>query len=348
MNISEPFVRRPVATALLMAAVAFVGLASFPYLPVAPLPQVDFPTIQVSASLAGASPETMASSVAAPLERQFGQIAGVTQMTSQSTLGATTIVLQFDLGRSIDSAAQDVQAAITAAGKQLPQTLSTPPTYRKVNPADSPDSHPGRAVRLAAADHRRRLCGQRPRPANLAGFRRRAGEHRRRAEAGDPRPGRPRQARRQRIVAGGRPRLAGHRHHQRRQGHPQRRQDELHDRHQRSTHATRAIRRRHHRLSQRGGDAGARRRPRRRGRYRQHGGRLCEQPAQHPAPGIQAAGRQCHRHRRPDQGAAAPAHRHHSAGHQGRHHPRSHRDHPRIRRATWSSRSGSPSRWWSW
>ena len=138
MNISGPFIRRPVATSLLMAAVAFVGLASFPFLPVAPLPQVDFPTIQVTASLAGASPETMASSVAAPLERQFGQIAGLTQMTSTSALGATTVVLQFDLNRNIDSAAQDVQAAITAAGKQLPQTLSVPPTYRKVNPADSP------------------------------------------------------------------------------------------------------------------------------------------------------------------------------------------------------------------
>jgi hydrophobe/amphiphile efflux-1 (HAE1) family protein len=138
VNISEPFIRRPVATTLLMAAVAFVGIASFPFLPVAPLPQVDFPTIQISAQLPGASPETMASSVAAPLERQFGQISGVTQMTSQSTLGATTIVLQFDLDRKIDGAAQDVQAAITAAGKQLPQNLSVPPTYRKVNPADSP------------------------------------------------------------------------------------------------------------------------------------------------------------------------------------------------------------------
>src|SRR5438309_1909205 len=99
-----------------MAALAFVGIAAYPYLPVAPLPQVDFPTIQVSAQLNGASAETMASSVAAPLERQFGQISGVTQMTSVNTLGATTIVLQFDLARNIDSAAQDVQAAITAAG----------------------------------------------------------------------------------------------------------------------------------------------------------------------------------------------------------------------------------------
>ena len=138
MNLSEPFIRRPVATSLLMAALAFVGLVSFPFLPVAPLPQVDFPTIQVQATFQGASAETMASSVAAPLERQFGQIPGVTEMTSVSTLGATTIVIQFQLNRNIDSAAQDVQAAITAAGKTLPQTLSTPPTYKKTNPADAP------------------------------------------------------------------------------------------------------------------------------------------------------------------------------------------------------------------
>jgi HAE1 family hydrophobic/amphiphilic exporter-1 len=138
MNLSEPFIRRPVATSLLMAALAFVGLVSFPFLPVAPLPQVDFPTIQVTVQFAGASPEVMASSVAAPLERQFGQVSGVTQLTSTSTLGATTIVLQFELNRNIDGAAQDVQAAITAAGKQLPVSLSQPPTYKKVNPADSP------------------------------------------------------------------------------------------------------------------------------------------------------------------------------------------------------------------
>ena len=138
MNVSEPFIRRPIATTLLMAALAFAGLTAYPLLPVAPLPQVDFPTIQVQATFAGASPETMASSVAAPLERQFGQIAGVTQMTSLSTLGATQVVIQFDLDRNIDAAAQDVQAAITAAGKTLPQAMTSPPTYRKTNPADSP------------------------------------------------------------------------------------------------------------------------------------------------------------------------------------------------------------------
>jgi HAE1 family hydrophobic/amphiphilic exporter-1 len=138
MNLSEPFIKRPIATSLLMAAVAFVGVAAFPFLPVAPLPQVDFPTISVTAGLSGASAETMASSVASPLERQFGQIAGVTQLTSVNALGVSNVVVQFDLNRNIDSAAQDVQAAITAASKFLPQAMTQPPNYRKVNPADSP------------------------------------------------------------------------------------------------------------------------------------------------------------------------------------------------------------------
>jgi len=138
VTLSEPFIRRPVATTLLMAAVAFVGMVAFPFLPIAPLPQVDFPTIQVTATWQGASAETMASSVAAPLERQFAQIPGISQLTSTSALGATTIVIQFDLNRNIDSAGQDVQAAITAAGKTLPQSMTAPPSYKKVNPADSP------------------------------------------------------------------------------------------------------------------------------------------------------------------------------------------------------------------
>jgi hydrophobe/amphiphile efflux-1 (HAE1) family protein len=138
VNLSEPFIRRPVATSLMMGAVAFLGLAAFPFLPVAPLPQIDFPTVVVTATLAGASPETMASSVATPLERQIGQISGITQMTSFSALGATSITVQFDLNRNIDLAAQDVQAAITAASKTLPQTMTAPPTYKKLNPADSP------------------------------------------------------------------------------------------------------------------------------------------------------------------------------------------------------------------
>ncbi|RTL52855.1 MAG: multidrug efflux RND transporter permease subunit [Bradyrhizobiaceae bacterium] len=137
-GISAPFIRYPIGTSLLMVGVLFVGLVAYPMLPIAPLPQVDFPTIQVSASLPGASPETMASSVAQPLERQFAQIPGVAQMTSTSSLGSTSVTIQFDLNRSIDGAANDVQGAINAAGGQLPKNLPTPPTYRKVNPADSP------------------------------------------------------------------------------------------------------------------------------------------------------------------------------------------------------------------
>jgi multidrug efflux pump len=138
MSVSEPFIRRPVATSLLTAALALAGVVGFHVLPVAPLPQVEFPTISVSAALPGASPETMASAVAAPLERQFSRIAGVTEMTSTSTLGSTSVALQFDLGRDIDAAARDVQGAINAARGQLPSNLPNNPTYRKVNPASSP------------------------------------------------------------------------------------------------------------------------------------------------------------------------------------------------------------------
>jgi HAE1 family hydrophobic/amphiphilic exporter-1 len=138
VSISELFVRRPIATSLLMGGIFLVGLVVYPLLPVAPLPQVDFPTIQVTAQLPGASPETMASSVAQPLEYQFAQISSLSQMTSTNLLGATLITLQFDLDRNIDAAAQDVQTGIDAAGGQLPKNLPTPPTYRKVNPADSP------------------------------------------------------------------------------------------------------------------------------------------------------------------------------------------------------------------
>lgn len=137
-NFSAPFIRRPVATSLITIAILLSGIVAFRFLPVAPLPQVDFPTIGVGAGLPGASPETMASAVATPLERQFGRIAGVTQMTSSSGLGSTSITLQFDLNRDINAAARDVQAAINAARSQLPADLPGQPTYRKVNPADAP------------------------------------------------------------------------------------------------------------------------------------------------------------------------------------------------------------------
>ena len=138
MNVSQPFIDRPVATTLLTLGVALSGALAFRLLPVSPLPQVDFPTISVQASLPGASPETMAATVATPLERALGRIAGVTELTSQSSLGSTRIVLQFDLDRDIDGAARDVQAAINAARALLPSGLPSNPTYRKVNPADAP------------------------------------------------------------------------------------------------------------------------------------------------------------------------------------------------------------------
>ncbi|HTS02637.1 MAG TPA: efflux RND transporter permease subunit, partial [Thermoanaerobaculia bacterium] len=127
MSLSAPFIRRPIGTSLLTVALALAGGIAYFFLPVAPLPQVEFPTIQVSASLPGASPDTMASSVATPLERQFGRIAGITEMTSQSSLGSTAVVLQFDLSRNIDAAGRDVQAAINAARGQLPATLPSNP-----------------------------------------------------------------------------------------------------------------------------------------------------------------------------------------------------------------------------
>src|SRR6201999_2865317 len=138
MNISAPFIHRPVATTLLTIAIAIAGAIAFKVLPVSPLPQVDFPTISVNASLPGGSAEIMASSVATPLERQFGHIAGVTEMTSASSLGTTSITIQFDLSRDIDGAARDVEAAINASRSYLPANLPGNPTYRKVNPADSP------------------------------------------------------------------------------------------------------------------------------------------------------------------------------------------------------------------
>src|SRR5690349_21794529 len=138
MNISELFIRRPVMTTLLMMALFFFGIFAYRALPVSDLPDVDFPTIQVTASLPGASPETMASAIATPLERQFSTIAGLDSMNSTSSLGVTQITLQFNLDRSIDSAALDVQSAITAASGLLPTGMPNPPTFRKVNPSAAP------------------------------------------------------------------------------------------------------------------------------------------------------------------------------------------------------------------
>ena len=138
MSISTPFIERPVATTLLLAAVTLAGAISYTLLPVAALPQVDFPTIQVFANLPGASPEVMAAAVATPLEKQFTRIAGITEMTSRSTVGSAQVTLQFELSRDINAAARDVQASITAAAGYLPTNLPQLPRYRKNNPADQP------------------------------------------------------------------------------------------------------------------------------------------------------------------------------------------------------------------
>ena len=138
MSISELFIKRPIMTTLVVSAILIFGLFAYQLLPVSDLPNVDFPTIQVSANLPGASPETMASSVATPLEKQFATIAGIDSMTSTNTLGQSNITIQFNLSRSLDGAALDVQSAISKAGGQLPPQLPTPPSFQKVNPADSP------------------------------------------------------------------------------------------------------------------------------------------------------------------------------------------------------------------
>src|ERR1700678_4310054 len=138
MHISSLFIRRPVATSLLSLALLMAGSGAYSILPVASLPNVDFPVVGISAALPGASPETMASSVATPLERQFGRIAGVNQMTSSSSLGASSVTLQFDIDRNIDAAARDIQAGINAARNQLPANLPQNPTWRKNNPSDPP------------------------------------------------------------------------------------------------------------------------------------------------------------------------------------------------------------------
>ncbi len=212
MSLSAPFIARPIATCLLAIAVLLGGALGYNALPVSALPQVDFPTIVVTTLYPGAGPETMATLVTAPLERQLGQINGLTTMQSSSAVGVSQITLQFDLTRSIDGAAQDVQAAINAAQGVLPASLPYPPTYNRVNPADAPilslaitsdtraDRPGGRRRRHAAAAQARPDRGCRPRG--------RAG----RAEAGDPRADRSGAPGRLRPVDGGR--AHGHRHRQ--------------------------------------------------------------------------------------------------------------------------------------
>ena len=209
MNISAPFIRRPIATSLLAAAVILAGLMAYRGLPVAPLPRVDFPTISVSAALPGANPDTMASSVATPLERRFGRIAGLTEMTSINSLGSTSITMQFDLDRDVTAAARDVQAAINASLSELPPNLPEPAELPQGQPGRLAHPDPVADVQVAAAGPGVRRRQQRAGAEDVADQRRRAGVRRRRPAARRARADRRRGAGRARAVAGRRPGGAG-------------------------------------------------------------------------------------------------------------------------------------------
>jgi multidrug efflux pump len=186
MNVSEPFILRPVGTSLLMVAIMLSGIVAYSFLPLSTLPQVDYPTIQVQTFYPGASPEVMTSSVTAPLERQLGQMPGLNQMTSASSAGASIITLQFTLNLSLDVAEQEVQAAINAAENLLPSDLPVPPVYAKVNPADAP------ILTLAVTSKNMSLIDLE----DLAALRRRPGQHQRRPPPGGAHPVQPAGARR--------------------------------------------------------------------------------------------------------------------------------------------------------
>ena len=296
-GISAPFIRRPIATSLLMIGILFVGLVAYPRLPVAPLPQVDFPTIQVSAQLPGASPETMASSVAQPLERQFAQIPGVSQMTSTSALGTTTVTVQFDLDRNIDAAAQDIQAAINAAGGQLPKNLPSPPTYKKVNPADTPiliiaaqsDTLPltevDDNVDTMLAQQLSQVSGVAQ--VSIGG----------RAEAGGAHPARSGEAGQPRPVPRGRAGPDRARHGRQPEGQHRRPHPQLHHLRQRSADRGGSVERRDRGLPQRRADPHPRHRPGRRRPGGRQKGRLGQRQTRRVPDRVQAARRQRHRHR---------------------------------------------------
>ena len=208
MEISEACIRRPVMTTLITASLIVFGIFAYRLLAVAALPAVDFPTIQITATLPGASPETMAASVAGPIERQLSTIAGITSMTSTSALGTSSIIIQFDLNRNIDGAALDVQTALTVAARRLPVEMTTPPFFRKVNPGDFADPlHQPGLVDPAAVDGRR-LRRDHAGAADFAAARRRAGPGLRRAEIRRAGPGRSGRGRRARHLARRRPQRA--------------------------------------------------------------------------------------------------------------------------------------------
>ena len=312
-----------------MAGILFVGLVAFPLLPVAPLPQVDFPTIQVQANLPGASPETMASSVAQPLERQMAQIPGIAQMTSTSSIGSTSITIQFDLNRNIDGAANDIQGAINAASGQLPKNLPSPPTYRKVNPADSPimllsatsDTLP---LTTVSDDTDAQMAQQISQISGVAQV----------FVGGQQKPAIRIQIDPAKLVAKGLS-LEDIRSQitlttvNSPEGQHRRRNAQLHHLCQRSADRVEGLERRDHRLSQWRAAAHARHRPgggRPRG---QQAGGVGERQARRIPHHFQAARRQRHRHRRQDQSGVAQTDRGDPACDQDQDHQRPHQDHSR-------------------
>ena len=332
MSPSRPFILRPVATSLLMAGLLLAGVVAYKLLPVSALPQVDYPTIQVITFYPGASPDVMASSVTAPLERQFGQVPGLKQMTSTSSDGSSVITLQFALELNIDVAEQEVQAAINAAGTYLPRDLPNPPIYSKMNPADAPILTLALTSDDAAAVEGRGPGRHAPRAEDLAAARRRPGEHQRRPEAGRAHPGQPDRAR----VLRPEHRRRAHRHRagQRESGQGQLRRAAQAVRHRRQRSAP--LQRRSTSRSS-SPTATARRCAcpdvadgRRRRRERPPGGvdeRDARRHREHPA----AAGRQHHRGRRPRQGACCRSSRA-SLPRVGQGHDphRPHHHHPRL------------------
>ena len=204
-NFSEPFIRRPVGTTLLAIGLLLVGIVAYRFLPVASMPTVDFPTISVTASRPGADPETMAATVAAPLERRLGEIPGVTELTSRSSLGSTRISVQFDLNRNIDGAARDVQAAINAAQTDLPADLPSRPSFRKVQSGGDADHDPGADLEHRAGQRTLRCGRHGDRPASVPDRGRGRGHRQRRRAARDPRPRQPGRARLDGALARGRP-----------------------------------------------------------------------------------------------------------------------------------------------
>ena len=346
MNVSAPFIQRPIATSLLGVAVLFGGLLGYLWLPVSALPQVDFPTIQVTTQLPGASPDTMVSLVTAPLERQFGQIPSLSTMTSSSSYGISQVTLQFDLNRDIDAAAQDVQAAINAAASALPRNLPYPPIYSKVNPADTPIvtlALTSDTVSLRAlSDLADTLLAQRLSRDFRRRQRRDAGRH----QAGGAHPGRSAAARGLRAVARGHP--PGDRERERRgaEGRVRRRVPVLHHRGERPARRRRSLPHAGDRLSQQQSrDAARRRRDRRRAGERQGLG-LVQRPAgrdhRHPPPARRQRGADGQEH----PGRAAAAAPHPAGRRQARRGARPHRHDPRLdpRRAVHADAGGRAGR----